>query len=43
MLVTLAALPTAQEQDDQGTSPKHGAVRQHLASTINPMAALGLG
>jgi hypothetical protein len=42
MLVTLAALPTAQEQQDQGGSPKHGAIHPH-APTINPMAALGLG
>jgi hypothetical protein len=41
MLVTLAALPTAQE--DQNNSPKHGAIRAHTAPTINPMAALGLG
>jgi hypothetical protein len=48
MLVTLAALPTAQETEEQkqseGISPKHGAVHStHLGRTINPMAALGLG
>jgi hypothetical protein len=43
MLVTLAALPTAQEEQNQSYSPKHGAVRLHAAPTINPMAALGLG
>ena len=43
MLVTLAALPTAQEEQNQGGSPKHGAVHMHAAPTINPMAALGLG
>jgi hypothetical protein len=42
MLVTLAALPTAQEQQGNGASPKHGAIHPH-APTINPMAALGLG
>jgi Transglycosylase SLT domain len=43
MLVTLAALPTAQEEQSQGASPKHGAIRTHAAPTINAMAALGLG
>jgi hypothetical protein len=48
MLVTLAALPSAQEaeteQKSQGISPKHGAVHSaHLGRTINAMAALGLG
>jgi hypothetical protein len=48
MLVTLAALPSAQETDtqsqSQGASPKHGAIHTtHLGRTINPMAALGLG
>jgi len=41
MLVTLAALPTAQEE--QSNSPKHGAIHAHATPTINPMAALGLG
>ena len=43
MLVTLAALPTAQEEQNQNSSAKHGAVRMHAAPTINPMGALGLG
>jgi hypothetical protein len=42
MLVTLAALPTAQEEQNDGSSAKHGAIHPH-APTINPMAALGLG
>ena len=43
MLVTLAALPTAQEEEAQNTAPKHGALRTHAAPTINAMGALGLG
>ena len=42
MLVTLAALPTAQEEQNRGDAAKHGAIHPH-APTINPMAALGLG
>ncbi|HVX78515.1 MAG TPA: transglycosylase SLT domain-containing protein [Bradyrhizobium sp.] len=49
MLVTLAALPSApeaeQQTQSQAISPKHGAIHtsSHLGRTINPMAALGLG
>jgi len=43
MLVTLAALPTAQEEQSQSNAPKHGAIHAHAALTINPMAALRLG
>ncbi|HVO03657.1 MAG TPA: transglycosylase SLT domain-containing protein [Candidatus Cybelea sp.] len=42
MLVTIAALPIAREEE-QNNSPRHGAIHTHLASDINPMAALGVG
>jgi len=42
MLITIAALPTAREEENNGGA-HHGAIHPHVASTINPMAALGLG
>jgi hypothetical protein len=44
MLITLAALPVAAEESPSTSAgPKHGAIHAHVASQVNPMAALGLG
>jgi hypothetical protein len=45
MLVTIAALPLANEQEkDAGNAASHGGIRHGaVRPTINPMAALGLG
>jgi len=43
MLVTIAALPLADQEEKAGSSPRHGAIRPNVASHVNPMGALGLG
>jgi hypothetical protein len=44
MLITIAALPTAKDQqDDEGHVARHGAVgfNRHIGQQFNPVSALG--
>ena len=47
LLVTIAALPLANEDEkaaaSHGSGARHGAIRPQVRPGVNPMAALGLG
>jgi hypothetical protein len=41
MLITIAALPVANEDEDSRTGPRHGAINRHGAGQLNLIESLG--